>query len=294
MTSLICVVPVVGDAVEKDIMNPRKDSSELRMSSSPRGICLIISNEIFDPLQNKKDADSSKIAPEYLANNKPSSKDRPGTLVDERSLEDTFKWLGFKVRTERNCKADQMYEILKKVSEEDHKEYDAFVCCILTHGTKGQVFGTDWESLEIVKIRGLFEDHVCKSLGGKPKIFLIQACRGDDTDLGYYESIPVEKSERISCPAEGNETFDEFDDGEFQPIILHWLIFNLSRVEGVQKYHHPFRTFKVCHFQTQEECSCKFTLSYFLSSFSIFWRNILLVWHCIAPLSPKQGMAKFL
>lgn len=192
-----CFKDVLGGDTESATMNPKKDPSELRMSSSPRGICLIISNEKFDRPQNKNHSDSNK--------------NRPGTLVDERSLEKTFKWLGFEVMTERNCRADQMYKKLESVAKQDHNGYDAFVCCILTHGTKGQVFGIDWKSLEIVKIRGLFEEHVCKGLAQKPKIFLIQACRGDDTDLGYPEQIPTETSEMISSPDENNQTIDELD-----------------------------------------------------------------------------------
>lgn len=55
---------------------------------------------------------------------------------------------------------------------------DAFVCCILSHGEKGAVFGTDRNPISIKNITRTFRSTDESPLGGKPKVFLIQACQG--------------------------------------------------------------------------------------------------------------------
>ena len=60
----------------------------------------------------------------------------------------------------------------------DHKEADAFICVILSHGRKGCVLGTDRQPVELEKLFALFDGNKCPNLIGKPKIFFIQACQG--------------------------------------------------------------------------------------------------------------------
>ena len=81
-----------------------------------------------------------------------------------------------------------MEEIIKRESKEiDHKNFDAFFLVILSHGMQGVVSGTDSDTgpennkvraIPIDEITTAFDGVNCKSLEGKPKIFLIQACQG--------------------------------------------------------------------------------------------------------------------
>ena len=183
---------------------PVQSTSLLEMKASPRGICLIISNEKFDPLFGENDTvngpqeHSSESDPEDMRNvtvkedsclqevdSKPVQKDklkadsseydRPWTCADEESLDKTFTWLGFEIIKKRNLTKDQIHHELKDVAEMDHLCFDAFVCCILTHGNDENVYGTDWRPLKLVDIRHKFKGNVCRSLISKPKIFLVQA-----------------------------------------------------------------------------------------------------------------------
>ena len=191
------------------------NNSELWMRSSPRGICLILSNEKFDHSCIEKDTDLNKDASENPDSKTPSQKsneyDRPGTLADEKALEETFRWLGFKVRLEKNQTADEMYKILNDIANEDHSKYDAFVCCILSHGGKHQIYGTDWKRLKIQEISDLFKERVCETLGNKPKIFLVQACRGKDIDAGLKKHAPIESSEGSNHPNDSRSPGLGFD-----------------------------------------------------------------------------------
>ena len=60
------------------------------------------------------------------------------------------------------------------VAKEDHSEHDCFVCCILTHGESGDFLWAYDEIYPLDQITSLFTADKCKSLAGKPKIFIIQ------------------------------------------------------------------------------------------------------------------------
>ena len=130
------------------------------MNSRTRGLCVIFSNEDF-----------------------PDAK-REGTKVDVISLTKTFKWLDFDIKINEDMTAEMMHTELKKIAKMDHSSYDAFVCCILSHGTENVVYGVDMKPVTIDEVRENFKGNRCKTLVAKPKLFFIQACRGSDYDIG--------------------------------------------------------------------------------------------------------------
>lgn len=71
---------------------------------------------------------------------------------------------------------------------EDHKDKDCFVCCILSHGKKGSVYGVDGQEVPIQELTTSFTAENCRSLAGKPKVFFIQACQGES----YHKGVPME------------------------------------------------------------------------------------------------------
>ena len=61
----------------------------------------------------------------------------------------------------------------------DHEDYDAFFLCVMSHGTRGAVYGVDGVEVVIkTDIVGPFYQDRCRALCGKPKVFLFQACQG--------------------------------------------------------------------------------------------------------------------
>ncbi|KAM6178115.1 caspase-8 [Rhynchocyon petersi] len=116
------------------------------------------------------------------------------TLMRE-ALKKTFGALHFEVVCFDDCTANRICEVLKLYQKMDHSERDCFVCCILSHGDKGVIYGTDGQEAPIYELTSYFTGLKCPSLVGKPKIFFIQACQGDnyqkgiavDTDSGLQE-----------------------------------------------------------------------------------------------------------
>uniref|UniRef100_F7ID68 Caspase-8 n=1 Tax=Callithrix jacchus TaxID=9483 RepID=F7ID68_CALJA len=104
------------------------------------------------------------------------------------ALSKTFKELHFEIRPYNDCTREEIYEILQSYQRMDHSNKDCFICCILSHGDKGIIYGTDGHEAPIYELTSQFTGLKCPSLAGKPKVFFIQACQGDN----YQKGIPVE------------------------------------------------------------------------------------------------------
>ncbi len=62
------------------------------------------------------------------------------------------------------------------------------VVVVLSHGTEGGVFTSDGRKIETESIYEKFNNEHCPALRGKPKFFIVQACRGDLRDKTYYST----------------------------------------------------------------------------------------------------------
>ncbi|XP_072046784.1 uncharacterized protein [Amphiura filiformis] len=161
----------------------RGDREMPRYSMSRRGHCLVINNVDFSPSRQPAGKSEEKISKDL--------KDRNGSDVDAAQLDSLFTSLGYLVTVKNNLSAGDMYELLESFrSKRDHKNYDCFICCILTHGALGVVYGCDGISIEIKDLTGLFVGVKCPSLKGKPKVFFLQACQGRDLQEGVEYDDP--------------------------------------------------------------------------------------------------------
>lgn len=108
-----------------------------------------------------------------------------------------FTWLGFSPDVKDNLTTKQMKDLLKTYGQMNH-DGDCFVCCIMSHGSTDGVHGTDGKTISRDDIFGPFSGTSCQSLIGKPKVFFIQACRGNEyhlsaeTQADNYEDIEQE------------------------------------------------------------------------------------------------------
>ncbi len=91
--------------------------------------------------------------------------------------------LGFEIQCNNNRTATQIYNDLEAVRLIDHRQYDCFVCFVLSHGRMDEIYGVDGASIGIKDITGLFSGVKCQSLAGKPKVFFINACQGNARQL---------------------------------------------------------------------------------------------------------------
>ena len=65
----------------------------------------------------------------------------------------------------------------------DHKDNDCLLIAILSHGELGFLHSKDTH-YKLEAITSYFSADRCPSLAGKPKLFFIQACQGDNLDGG--------------------------------------------------------------------------------------------------------------
>ena len=162
------------------------------MNSCPHGIAVIINNSEF------YQDDYTNV---MLSN-------RNGSEVDEQNLCATWKYLRYDVKILRNLTASELLRELMQISLASHEKFDSFVCCILSHGYLDGVYGTDSQPVKMRDIASLFTGSFCPSLANKPKLFFIQACRGDKEDVGYtFQSDDKDSTEdkfRHSLPNEAD------------------------------------------------------------------------------------------
>lgn len=148
------------------------------MTSDPRGLVLIIDNENFD----------NEVLPT-----------RTGSLVDANNLDILFEQLGFKVTLRRNLAYyDMMSEVQKFAAREEHKTGDMTVVVLLSHGRHGLIAAADGRELETEWVMRQFNNEGCPALRGKPKLFLLQACRGDEADYGVLPSINFPEGKTVT------------------------------------------------------------------------------------------------
>ncbi|KAL4231580.1 Caspase-3 [Mactra antiquata] len=145
--------------------------------------------------------------------------DRAGSNIDERNLRRELTDLGFTVKLMIDRSAQSMKNACYEMAAKNHSQVDCFVCIILSHGDEGVVYGTD-TTIEIKELVKPFKGDMCPSLIGKPKLFIIQACRGSQTDPGVSidvtdakgkapsdDKMPVDEPQVIKLPIEADFLF---------------------------------------------------------------------------------------
>lgn len=138
------------------------------MDTSPKGLCIIISNIDFQNTNLTRKNNLGK---------------RDGGEKDTDKMKRLFTNLDFIVRVHKNVKLSVLKEILVTASLGDHSQYSAFVCILMSHGNLGELFMSDGNVVSIVDIFRYFYSDRCKTLSKKPKLFFIQACQKDGGEV---------------------------------------------------------------------------------------------------------------
>lgn len=176
------------------------------MDADPCGHCLIINNVNFCPASGLST--------------------RTGSNVDCQKLQLRFRWLRFMVEVKCDLTAKKMVAALVEMAQWNHSALDCFVVVILSHGCQashlqfpGAVYGIDGCSVSIERVVNIFNGTGCPSLGGKPKLFFIQACGGEQKDHGFEVTHTSSKGLAFSSDSEPDavpfqkdaRTFDQLD-----------------------------------------------------------------------------------
>ncbi|XP_022234828.1 caspase-3 [Drosophila obscura] len=108
-------------------------------------------------------------------------KQRVGTERDRDDMQHTLQTFGFDVRAYNDLTFSEINDMLKEVAREDHSDNDCFVLVVMSHGTEGKVYAKDM-SYPVERLWNPFLGDNCKTLKNKPKLFFIQACRGENLE----------------------------------------------------------------------------------------------------------------
>nr|KAG5694967.1 hypothetical protein BaRGS_024150 [Batillaria attramentaria] len=140
---------------------------------------------------------------------------KPGAVYADQAdiklgdrLQSTFENLHFKVEVHDNKTDTELLRLVAETARKDHSMYDCFVCCILSHGNLGVVYGANGVAVAIRDLTSQLRAQLCPSLRGKPKLFFLQACQGLAEQAGYdcrdTESDAVEEEEVQKIPDESD------------------------------------------------------------------------------------------
>ena len=146
------------------------------MNKHPRGLCVIVNNVKFD---------DKKL-------------NRPGAVQDELSLKHLFRGLTFRVIIRRNLTSHKMEKVARKFGAANHVAYNAFVFIVMSHGEdRDCILGKDGRETTVKNLMFEFVKNKCPSLRDKPKVFIIQTCRGGRYDAVSSVSSPANDSNSL-------------------------------------------------------------------------------------------------
>lgn len=152
---------------------PNEPCSAYNMEHANRGVAMIFNQNVF------------------LESEKPN---RNGSDKDRNRLENALKQqLQFDVRVFEDLRVEEIYEELRKVARMDHINNDCLLITFMTHGI-GDNLCSFHGDFDIKTVKDFFTDSQCPTLKGKPRIFLIQACRGESEPRETYSYFHVENN----------------------------------------------------------------------------------------------------
>lgn len=177
--------PRSGSKREPDMLN------SYAMTSLPRGWCFIINNMNFFTMS-----------------------DRYGSERDAANLQSLFLLLGYKVWIVQDADTDDIREKFTELANKpDHT--DSLVVCILSHGISGKIYGVEGNTITVAEILDILSKGPSGILlKGKPKLFLIQACRSgpsktSKSGAGTVKKQAISSAEVISTPSRSASSSDE-------------------------------------------------------------------------------------
>ena len=135
------------------------------------------------------------------------SLNRQNAAFDADELVRSFKRLRFNVsRTDEYITAKEAHEKVNNLARQQAgRNTDMVVVCILAHGTKDKMI--QFSDGSLIRIPDLLRNLVnCKALMGRPKVIIVQACRGTGmADLGSTVFVPTASPDDLNFINESEE-----------------------------------------------------------------------------------------
>ena len=139
----------------------------------------LYSDDYYDTMNDRVRGHLSIINLKYFSNQFSNweCETRTGTNVDADQLTRLFLDLGFTVDRHDNPSTENIRDIVRDSAHQNYSEIPMSVCAVFSHGDSGKIRTKDGE-IELNEIIAPYRQN--KTLAGKPKMFIIQACRGDE------------------------------------------------------------------------------------------------------------------
>lgn len=183
-----------NEAAKVSATEPPQKSSKPSIKFDPSALYYDMSGDKFMLIFNHVNYSKTR----YFNYKRPKS--RKGTDEDVTSLKDIFGKLDFKVFTHTDKEHGEIIDIMSSIRKEDHSTTSCFVVVILTHGDKGgYVFAKDKPYL-LKDLTSMLES-ADTGLVNKPKLFFVQACRGDKMDEGRTVEIDGPEDNWLVVPS---------------------------------------------------------------------------------------------
>lgn len=159
-----------------------RDSPEYNMNHPRRGCAHIFNHDTF-----------SNLMPP-----------RKGSDVDVKELATVYELLGFDVEVHQNLDYAGLQTVIQRIVKEDYTDCDCISIAVLTHGQESNLLYTSDCLYSVESLWQSFTPDKCPTLAGKPKLFFIQACRGQKLDggttLGRYTTETDSASDSYKIP----------------------------------------------------------------------------------------------
>ncbi|XP_006887359.1 PREDICTED: caspase-4-like [Elephantulus edwardii] len=143
-----------------------------------------------------------------------SLKKRNGANHDIKQMTELLEGLDYRVEVKENLTAKEMKsKLVQFAAHDDHKSSDSTFLVFMSHGLLDKICGIEHSDdkpdvLLYNTIFELFNTLHCPSLRDKPKVIIIQACRGEYYREAWVNDSPVSSSDSSSKSPENLE-----DDG---------------------------------------------------------------------------------
>ncbi|XP_063244993.1 caspase-8 [Bacillus rossius redtenbacheri] len=219
--------PTLPGRGDHSIVSTTYGSSPSRSSIYPInersvGLCLIINQKYFF---EDEDPNLQLQLPQHKLET------RLGTDVDEARLVEAFLALGFEIsEVGQNLTHTQIIDTVYLTAKKFRKEHSCLAVCILSHGKKDGVYGSNSIAVQINEIEDLVSGRINPYLLGKPKIIIIQACQGSSLQSVYVESC----IEEDGLPRSATVRAEDRTRSVLSDQIKFW-----STVPGFASFRHP-------------------------------------------------------
>ncbi|XP_059610673.1 caspase-3-like isoform X2 [Phlebotomus argentipes] len=176
----------INNPVSNPVRKPVTPETPTKASSvydiSKKGFALIFNNEKFDQ-------DHQAF--------------RTGSRNDENELKKTLGRFNIDVKVERDANLNTIEKKVKEISKMDFKKKSCLIVCVLSHGNEGQTIFARDRSYNLDK--DIIEPIIRNAtLAGKPKIFIVQACKGSVQSVGYVMTDSTQVKTSLTKPSEAD------------------------------------------------------------------------------------------